>query len=542
VWPCGHGADEFGAKGAFDCTMFFTAVTANKCLPCCQTTLEAAPCRVAHPPDERVPTNSFPRAKCPRPAPLGQHCGPRATGRTKLRSLGIRPTILLAIGFSVVLQSAGRAQAPSDSRFDGVWLTDGYGEVLELKQNALKIYEITGVSCVAAGSARRRADSKPGEALFNGSMGSLRITSGNAADSLWLYDEGVSGIALHRNQALPEACGHKAPNTPQSNYEVFWRTFSEQYPFFALRKVDWSAVDEKFRPQVTSSTSPTELFKILRGMIEPLADAHTGIDANGVPGGRFDGYRSNTEPEQGNRGGRAREIIQQRYARGKLRDYCHEFELGSKPRTNLHFGLVGDSIGYLRIDWFPRHCGSALDQIFGEAAELKGLIIDERLNTGGYDAFGIALASRLTNHEYLAYSKVARNDVKDAGHRTAPQPVMVRASSRPGFTGQVILLIGPDSVSEAEVFAMSLFGRQPRVTMVGDNTQGVFSDVMERTLPNGWHFRLPNEIYFAEDGRSFDAVGVPPDVRVPVFSEQDLRNGRDSALEKAIELLGRAKR
>jgi C-terminal processing protease CtpA/Prc len=90
---------------------------------------------------------------------------------------------------------------------------------------------------------------------------------------------------------------------------------------------------------------------------------------------------------------------------------------------------------------------------------------------------------------------------------------MVRASSRPGFTGQVILLIGPDSVSAAEVFAMSLF-----------------------------FFGLPNEIYLAEDGRSFDAVGVPPDIRVPVFSDQDLKNGRDSALAKAIELLGRGER
>jgi hypothetical protein len=52
-----------------------------------------------------------------------------------------------------------------------------------------------------------------------------------------------------------------------------------------------------------------------------------------------------------------------------------------------------------------------LDKIFREAAELKGLIIDERLNVDGSNAFAFSLASRLTNHDYLAYSSLlARSD------------------------------------------------------------------------------------------------------------------------------------
>ena len=33
---------------------------------------------------------------------------------------------------------------------------------------------------------------------------------------------------------------------------------------------------------------------------------------------------------------------------------------------------------------------------------------------------------------------------------------------------------------------MALMERRPRVTRVGENTQGVFSDVLDRRLPNGW--------------------------------------------------------
>ena len=44
-------------------------------------------------------------------------------------------------------------------------------------------------------------------------------------------------------------------------------TFSEQYPFFALRHMDWPAVSKTFRPQVTAEPKPDELLRILSGMI-----------------------------------------------------------------------------------------------------------------------------------------------------------------------------------------------------------------------------------------------------------------------------------
>ena len=86
---------------------------------------------------------------------------------------------------------------------------------------------------------------------------------------------------------------------------------------------------------------------------------------------------------------------------------------------------------------------------------------------------------------------------------------------------------------------MALLGRHPHVVRVGSNTQGVFSDVLGRRLPNGWTFGLPNEIYLTEDGKAFDGSGVPPDIDVPIFTTEDLASGRDSALDKALELLAR---
>jgi C-terminal processing protease CtpA/Prc len=77
----------------------------------------------------------------------------------------------------------------------------------------------------------------------------------------------------------------------------------------------------------------------------------------------------------------------------------------------------------------------------------------------------------------------------------------------------------------------------PKVIRIGDNTQGVFSDVLVRTLPNGWSFGLPNEVFRSADGKTFDGPGIPPDIVVPVFTPGDIAAGRDPGLERArIEL------
>ncbi|MFN7996631.1 MAG: S41 family peptidase [Bryobacteraceae bacterium] len=179
----------------------------------------------------------------------------------------------------------------------------------------------------------------------------------------------------------------------------------------------------------------------------------------------------------------------------------------------------------------------ALDAAMTDAQGLDGLVIDVRLNGGGSDPYGVQVASRLTGKPYTAFVKRARNDADNAESWTAPQRTTVEISARPRFLKQVVELIGPDTVSAGETFTMALMGREPHITRIGDNTQGVYSDVLGRRLPNGWRFGLPNEVFLTESGNHFEASGVPPDIRVPVFSKVDLEKGRDAALEKALEVI-----
>ncbi|MEU2853507.1 S41 family peptidase [Streptomyces syringium] len=145
------------------------------------------------------------------------------------------------------------------------------------------------------------------------------------------------------------------------------------------------------------------------------------------------------------------------------------------------------------------------------------------------------MAERLTDRPCTAYLKHARNDARDPRQFTPAEPVRVRPHQGPVYTGPLTVLTGRLTMSAGETLTQALLGRGPKPTLIGENTQGLFSDKLERTLPNGWKFWLPNEEFLsAKDGRTtYDGTGIPPHIRTDVFTEKELAEGRDSALAEA---------
>jgi hypothetical protein len=466
--------------------------------------------------------------------------------------------IIFSASTSFLLPGFARAQNhPTALSLDGLWLSDGYGELVEFKGNDLRVYEITKLSCIPSEKASRKAEAgTAGEIVFAADDDTFRIAPGPSHDTLWLHVDGaISNTLLRRTASQPKLCGQPLANTPLTNYRVFWQTFAEQYAFFGLRKVNWRAMDKKIRPQVTPDTKPEELFGILSGMVEPLRDKHIYINAPTIHKG-FRGARPPTDTLQDGDKPRITEIINTKYVVGGLEDFCNgQLQLGRlRPEqgaitTDSERGGQSDFIAYLRIHSFARHSKdddfgkqlevlqTALDEVFKDASRWSGLVIDIRINSGGFDQFGVAVASRLTALDYLAYEKFASNDIRNPDHHTPPQPIRVNASHRLGFRGPVVLLTSAHGISAAETFVMALLGRDPHVTRVGANTQGVFSDELGRRLPNGWTFGLSNETYLTKEGKTFEGTGVPPDIEAPIFPKEDLADGRDSAIDKALQVL-----
>jgi C-terminal processing protease CtpA/Prc len=112
--------------------------------------------------------------------------------------------------------------------------------------------------------------------------------------------------------------------------------------------------------------------------------------------------------------------------------------------------------------------------------------------------------------------------------------VYVEPTTDNPFTGEVYLLTSRLSISAAESFALAM-STLPNVTLVGEPTNGVLSDMWFAILPNGWIATLSNERYLSSDGISYERIGVPPDVEV-LISSADLETGNDLIVEAALEL------
>jgi hypothetical protein len=352
-------------------------------------------------------------------------------------------------------------------------------------------------------------------------------------------------MSIERKSKMPAVCAQRAENTPMGNFEVFVRTWAENYISFERRHVDWDSTVAEYRKRVTAETTPEQLFDIFESMIKPLGDIHTYIAARALKRSTPEFWRPGTAriiksgTDEFAKRGRWKlfAITNRDYLQVRPRMFC---------RRQLQFGHINNSLGYLRLLSFggysrssdSKALESALDAIFSDS-KLKGLVIDMRLSFGGSDELGLAIASRLTTRRYVAYLVQARSNPVNAEQWTSAQPVMVEPSSRPGFHGLVVELTGPITMSAAETFTEALMSRNPRVIRIGESTQGVFCDILDRHLPNGWTFGLPNAVYRTPEGKSFDVTGIPPDIQIPVFANGDVRAGKDPAMAKAVELVSR---
>ncbi len=425
----------------------------------------------------------------------------------------------------------------------GVWEAKGYGTIWEITADSLQSWEVTTTTCVRAGQYARASVPPPGtaEGYLEGVTTAWIIRPGWSRRRLVAHSPGTAAdVHFRKLAALPHICVPPTRDTQDANFEAFQRTMGEQYAFFGLRGVNWGAAVTKARRKMGGANGPRAFYDILEEMVAPLDDRHTDVTATDL-NVRARHYRHSGGPLDQEMFIRLKANPPTRYLVGPVESWCQDW---------IQYGELRGSIGYLRIlrEYTYASTGRfeddsiaaivALDSIIPRAARLHGLVIDVRLNGGGFDAIALLIASRLTGSPYLAFRKQTRSDPKRHDRFTPLQPVHVRPSPGARYPGPAVLLTGPYTLSAGEVFTLALLNRRPRIARLGEATQGIFADELLRQLPNGWRFQLSTERYLTPEGKNFEARGIPPDRRIPLFPPADQETGRDGALEAALELLG----
>ncbi|MFI6642737.1 S41 family peptidase [Streptomyces sp. NPDC050504] len=470
-------------------------------------------------------------------------------GRKRRTARAAVAGLALAVAGTLAAPGTTPAAARSGDRLDGAWRMDGYSTIVTIGGGKLAMYDTTRGSCVRGyTSADQVGAPGPGGAtrFEAGADGTFTIVPRPHGHARMQVEESVGVRHLKRLAALPEQCGRAASQAPLAVFDRFWETFADNYPFFAAKGIDWQAVRDRYRARVTPGTTDAQLQRMFTAMIRPLHDSHTALAYDGrlVHSGLRPGTREATDE------------LRERTGRAIARQLVEPPRLFGEGR--LAVGELPGRIGYFRVDSFggyvkdgtfrqelaelDRALDALLDGRTGPGADparaLRGLVIDVRLNGGGYDVLGLRIAARLTDRAYTAYTKVARNDPLDPTRYTRPQPITVGPADASRWTGGVALLTSGSSESAAETFTQAMIGRSPKATRIGENTQGVFSDIMIRAVSEKWTAVVPNEKYLDRDGRTFDGPGIPPHLRTPVFTEKELDGGRDSALTRARQVLG----
>src|SRR6266496_3939490 len=131
-------------------------------------------------------------------------------------------SLLFSIAALMALLAVFFTSATAQS-LDGLWQSDGYGLLVEIRGGKMSVSQITSISCLPWWTAKRSDSSgNKSEIAFKRGDAVIRLTPGSSSDTLLMRESvSISSMELRRVNDRPKNCTEKLANTPQNNYAVF---------------------------------------------------------------------------------------------------------------------------------------------------------------------------------------------------------------------------------------------------------------------------------------------------------------------------------
>lgn len=380
-------------------------------------------------------------------------------------------------------------------------------------------------------------------------------------------------------------------------FDEVWGIVKERYYDADLRGIDWNAKRADLREKSAAAQNQVELYRILREMLAALRDSHTRVFAPSensdwttplVVGINVSVREienqlvvtrvgKKTAPEIGGMrvgdrltsidGSPAKEIFEQKLAdapgastdaikrlqaaarifegavgaqikicwrRTEARERCAAFTREArtiKPdlRIKKQNGVLIVGFDVFTLEIISRVLGVLREH----QDDLRGIVLDLRQNRGGVTEASVDLASVFLPEKTLIGNFYDRAGKIAQPAETRAAPVFIVNSEKAAKT-PLVVLTGTATASAAEIFVAAL-KKTTRARVVGAETCGcVLAVKRQHRLPDGGALEISELDFRLANGDRLEGVGVAPDEKTALTIE-DVRAGRDRALEKALE-------
>ena len=442
--------------------------------------------------------------------------------------------------------------------FDGTWESIGYGREFVIKNDNVKVYDITKISCIQ---------------ILKGKLSDISSEFQIQGDTL-SYQDGINTYYLHKINTSKCDLKNTKANDPLYNFDVLVETFKENYAYFKERGIDPDTFFAKYRSKLSETTSDVQLYLIIQEMLNEFEDGHIQfsaspkIEKSALTLSQKESEKKTPTPK------RIRSYVLAEMVADSYLD-----SVKSKRGGTIRWGVIQDNIGYIQLNqmlgfgnydindylsvqeywakYLPiiskksvaEHTNDELngikqimDIVMQDLKNTNGIIIDVRFNGGGKDEVGLEVLRRFNaNKKVIGIKKAVFKD----GY-TKEQHVNLEKSDS-YYSKPLVILTSKASASATETFAFATLSMD-NATRIGSTTEGITSDMLDKTLPNGWEFSLSNEIYLDNNGVSYEHIGIPPNIVVyesqkvqeqyQVISDE-LKTKDDIAINKAIEIINK---
>ena len=171
--------------------------------------------------------------------------------------------------------------------------------------------------------------------------------------------------------------------------------------------------------------------------------------------------------------------------------------------------LLEPDFGYLRITQFQSKTAQNLEQALQELEQqnkkpLRGLVLDLRNNPGGVLNGAVDVADDFLEDGAIVQTK-GRGNGSDQSFKATPGDLLKGAP--------LVVLVNGGSASASEIVAGALQDHR-RALILGERTFGKGSVQTILPLGNGTAVKLTTARYYTPNGRSIQAEGIEPDIKL----------------------------